>query len=104
MSLDISISAKRTVEIYEANVTYNLSDMYYKCIDTEYGYRKLDGMKCDEALPILNNAIQDMITNAADYKKFNPANGWGSYDGLLKQMQQMRDCCEKNPDGIISVS
>lgn len=103
MSLDIYITAKRETDIYEANVTYNLSKMYYKCIDTEKGYKKLDGMNCKEALPIINNAIRDMLNNADEYRKLNPTNGWGSYEGLLKQMQEMRNCCESNPDGIIRV-
>ena len=104
MSLDISITAKRDVEIYEANVTYNLADMYYRCIDKKEGYRKLDNMSCKNALPILNNAINDMIKNAEEYKKMNPPNGWGSYDGLLEQLQEMRNCCKNNLDGTIIVS
>ena len=104
MSLDINITAKRETEIYEANVTYNLSKMYYKCIDKEKGFKKLDGMNCKEALPIINNAIQDMLNNADEYRKLNPKNGWGSYDGLLATLQEMRNCCENNSDGTINVS
>lgn len=103
MSLDINITAKRETEIYEDNVTYNLSKMYYKCIDKEKGFEKLDGMNCKKALPIINNAIQDMLNNADEYRKLNPKNGWGSYDGLLKTLQDMRNCCESNPDGKINV-
>ena len=103
MSLDISITAKRETEIYEGNVTYNLADMYYKCIDKEKGFKKLDGMNCKEALPIINNAIQDMLNKADEYGKINPKNGWGSYDGLLKTLQEMRNCCENNPDGTINI-
>lgn len=105
MSLDIGIKAKREieVEIYETNITYNLSKMYYKCIDKEKGFRALNGMNCDKALPILNNAIKDMIENKEEYEKLNPENGWGSYEGLLKRLREMRDCCEDNPDGRFEV-
>jgi len=104
MSLDVSISAKREMIIYDTNITYNLADMYYKCIDKEKGFKKLDGMNCKEALSIINNAIQDMLNNADDYRELNPKNGWGSYEGLLKALQEMRNCCENNPDGIIDIS
>jgi len=104
MSLDVSISAKREMIIYDTNITYNLADMYYKCIDKEKGFKKLDGMNCKEALPIINNAIQDMLNNADEYRKLNPKNGWGSYEGLLSSLQEMRNCCENNPDGIIDIS
>ena len=103
MSLDINITAKRETEIYEANVTYNLADMYYKCIDKDKGFRKLDGMNCKEALPIIEKAIKDMLNNADEYRKLNPKNGWGSYEGLLKVLQEMRSCCESNLDGKIGI-
>ena len=103
MSLDISITAKIEVEIYDGNVTYNLADMYYKCIDKEKGFKKLDGMNCKEALPIINNAIQDMLNNAEEYRKLNPPNGWGSYEVLLSTLQEMRTCCENNLDGVINI-
>ena len=104
MSLDVSISAKREMIIYDTNITYNLADMYYKCIDKEKGFKKLNGMNCKEALPIINNAIQDMLNNADEYRKLNPKNGWGSYEGLLSNLQEMRNCCENNLDGIIDIS
>lgn len=104
MSLDINIKAMREVEIYEANITYNLAPMYYKCIDKEKGLKKIDNMSCKEALPIINNAITNMLNYADEYRKLNPANGWGSYEGLLAKLQELRNCCETNPDGIIEVS
>jgi len=104
MSLDINITAKREVEIYECNITYNLASMYYKCIDKELGLKKLDNMSCKEALPIINTAIIDLLNNADEYRKLNPSNGWGSYEGLLSKLQEIRNCCENNSDGIINVS
>lgn len=103
MSLDIGISATRKVEIFDRNITYNLAPMYYKCIDKELGFKKLNNMSCKEALSILNSAINDLIKNKEEYEKLNPENGWGTYDGLLEAIKDMRNCCEDNPDGIIDV-
>lgn len=103
MSLDIGIKAKRIIEIFESNITYNLAPMYYKCIDEELGLRKLNKMNCEKALPILNSAINDLVKNKIEYEKLNPDNGWGSYDFLLEELKKMRNCCEDNPDGIIEV-
>lgn len=102
MSWDVGVKAKREVEIFECNITYNLSDMYYKCIDG--GLKALDEMSCDKSIPILNKAINDLIDNEEEYKKLNPPNGWGTYSGLLEALKELRDCCENNPDGIIEVS
>ena len=104
MSWDINIKVIRPVSIFEANITYNLSDMYYKCLDKESGLKIFDGMNCKEALPILQKAIEDLIDNKKEYKKLNPENGWGSYEYLLGTFLDMRKCCIDNPDGIIELS
>ena len=103
MSVDVSIRAKREIDIYEENITYNLADMYYKAIDQENGLERLDGVTCKHALPIINNAIKDMVENKEEYEKLNPSNGWGSYDGLLETFKEMRNVCEDNPDGVFSI-
>ena len=104
MSWDINIKAKREVSILETNITYNLSDMYYKCVDKEKGLKIFDNMSCKEALPILQKAIEDLIDNKEGYQKLNPENGWGSYEGVLGTFLDMRKCCVDNPDGIIELS
>ena len=103
MSVDLSIKAKRLVEIYETNITYNLAPMYYKAIDKELGLKKIKGMSCKKALPIIENAIKDMIDNKEEYKKLNPENGWGTYDGLLEKFKDIRNICEDNLDGIFDM-
>lgn len=101
MSVWIGIKAKRDVNIYETDVTYNLSKMYYKAIDEELGLRKFNGMNCNDAIPILEKAISDMENNKKEYEKFNPENGWGSYEGLLRRFREILEICKNNPDGII---
>ncbi len=103
MSVSLSIIAKREVEIYETNITYNLSKMYYKAIDEKLGLKKLKGLTCKEVLPIINNAIKDMIDKKEEYEKMNPKNGWGSYDGLLKTFKEICEVCEENLDGIFYI-
>ena len=104
MSWDINIKAKRKVTIYETNITYNLSDMYYKCLDKKQGLKIFNNMTCKEALPLLQKAIEDLIDNKEEYEKLNLKNGWGSYEHLLGTFLDMRKCCIDNPDGVIELS
>ena len=60
-------------------------------------------MTCEKALPIVDNAIKDMIENRKEYEKLNPSNGWGSYEGLLETFREIRNVCEDNPDGIFDM-
>lgn len=103
MSLDVSVKAKRVVDVYEDNITYNLAPMYYKCIDIDGGLKALNGMKCKDAVPVLNRAIDDLIENKEEYEKLNPKNGWGSYEGLLKSLKSLRIACLENPSGKVEV-
>lgn len=103
MSLDVSVKAKRVVDVYEDNITYNLAPMYYKCIDINGGLKALNGMKCKDAVPVLNRAIDDLIENKEEYEKLNPKNGWGSYEGLLKSLKSLRIACLENPSGKVEV-
>lgn len=103
MSVSINIIAKREVSVYDADITYNLAKMYYKALDKNLGLKRLNDLRCKEALPIIDNAIKDMICNKEYYEKFNPTNGWGSYDELLKAFRKMREVCEDNPDGIFKI-
>ena len=103
MSLDVSVKARRTVDVYEDNITYNLAPMYYKCIDINGGLKALNGMKCKNAIPVLNRAIDDLIENKEEYEKLNPENGWGSYEGLLKSLKSLRIACLENPSGKVEI-
>jgi len=38
------------------------------------------------------------------YKKFNPENGWGSYDGLVKFVENYLNACYEYPDADVEVS
>ena len=104
MSWDIILKAKREIILFEAKITYNLSDMYYKCIDKKLGLEKLNGLSSKEALPIVKRAIEDMIENKEEYEKLNPSNGWGSYAGLLRDLRNLKESCEQIPDGVIEVN
>lgn len=103
MSLDVSVKARKVVDVYEDNITYNLAPMYYKCIDINGGLKALNGMKCKNAIPVLNRAIDDLIENKEEYEKLNPENGWGSYEGLLKSLKNLRIACLENPSGKVEI-
>lgn len=38
------------------------------------------------------------------FKKLNPANGWGDYDGLLAFVAAYLEACMEHPDATVRVS
>jgi hypothetical protein len=52
----------------------------------------------------LQEAITKLKSDPEHYKKFNPPNGWGTYEGLLKFLEQYLQACLEYPDALVQVS
>jgi hypothetical protein len=89
-------------EAFSGNMTYNVSPMYYEALGEE-GLRGLDEKKCSEVVEYLRKGIKEMKSNPEKYKKMNPSNGWGSYEGALELLEKIFIECIKNPDYLIYI-
>ena len=102
MSLDVSL----TVEVCSLNITHNLNLM-----DEEAGiYRELwrpDEINIEYAHQLiepLSKGLEKLKSDPEYYKRFNPENGWGSYEYLVKFVTEYLQKCIIFPDSLVSVS
>jgi hypothetical protein len=106
MSLDLSIAPNsckhcgKGDDTLEFNYTYNVSQMWYEIYPDDEGMVQLDGMTGQEAAPKIQKAIEEMLSKPAKMKKFQPANGWGSYEGFLQFLKDVLEACKECPDGV----
>jgi hypothetical protein len=107
MSLDISIYR----EIHHLNITHNLTKMANN-IPAGDGRTLYDVMWCaeekhlnytEDLVDYLDVALRYMIHNREKLEKYNPDNGWGSYDGLLETVDEYYRICKDNPGCYISL-
>ena len=111
MSLDILLRTKpcptcgHTEEVFDWTITHNLGKMaaeagLYKAIwrPDENGITE-----AKQIIPTLSAGMDDLILNPERYKKFNPENGWGNYEGLVKFVAEYLKACEENPEAEIKV-
>lgn len=112
MSLDVYLTKVMPTEVYSSNITHNLGKMANQVLlsnghtlyqvlwrPDEHGWklaRDIDDM-LDEGWNIL-------MSNPELFKKFNPENGWGSYEGLCNFVYNYRNACWDSPDAEIGVS
>ena len=109
MSLDVYISAVRTVNVYEGNITHNLNYMakevklsngrtLYEVLwrPEEHNYTK-----ARDIVPLLAEGIMILCSERERFLPFNPSNGWGNYDNLVQFTQNYLNACLENPDGEI---
>jgi hypothetical protein len=104
MSLDIYLIREETV--FDFKITHNLNKMADACGLYEVLWRpeEIGVLTAGEALPILKKGLTELLENPEKYKAFNPENGWGTYDGLVKCINSYILACEKDPDLTIKVS
>ena len=113
MSLDVDLMVTQPCSVYSANITHNLGKMA--------GEVKLsNGMTLYEVLwrpdeqvglkyardisELLNEGWNILLSDPEHFKKFDPDNGWGSYEGLGNFVYKYRNACWENPDAELSIS
>ncbi len=99
MSYDITLVIKTGPEnkcvVDCGNYTYNVYGMYFKAMGQ--GLNKFNDVKCADAIPLLQKGVRAMQDDPKEYRKLNPENGWGDYDGALRYLQNLLDECVRNP-------
>lgn len=108
MSYDVAIMKEVDGEMMTCqdcgNMTANVGKMYYTCL-REMGYEgrlsAWDGKPAYEFLPYAEGIIQRMKDDPKRFEAMNPDNGWGSYEGALKWMQEIRKAILLSPDDAI---
>lgn len=83
--------------------TYNVAPMFYLAFGPD-GLKSLDGKSKDSALKILEPALKYFTANAEYLRTVEPANGWGSYDGALRLLRDIRDALESGQNLTVTVS
>ena len=92
-----------TNEVYHANITHNLTTM----ADAAGIYMHLwspDEIGITEAKQLIVPLTEGFLKLKNDpefYKTFNPKNGWGTYEGLVKFVEDYLYACVKYPDANI---
>ena len=106
MSLDVYLKKVMPTEIYSDNITHNLNKMaaeagVYEALwrPDEHGYTH-----ARDIIPILEEGLAKLRANPEHYEQFNPANGWGSYVGLVAFVRDYLNACKENPDATVEVS
>ena len=113
MSLDVDLMVTQPVSVYEANITHNLGKMA-EAVELSNGmtlYQVLwrpdeqEGLKfARDISELLDEGNNILLSDPEKFKKFNPENGWGSYDGLVSFVCRYRNACWETPDAELRVS
>lgn len=92
-----------TREVYSANITHNLGRMAAACDLYEPLWRpeKLDITEAHQLVEPLRSGLQRLLAEKDDLEQFNPENGWGDYDGLVRFTAGYLAACEQYPEAKV---
>lgn len=95
-----------TNEVFEANITHNLGKMA-QAADLYTALWRPDEIGCKYAKDIigmLERGLKILKKDPEGFKKLNPENGWGSYEGLVETVTNYLEACKKWKHAEIEVS
>ena len=106
MSLDVYLTVVKPTEIYWRNITHNMGKMADAAGIYEALWRpeEIGITKAEQLIVPLKKGLKKLLSNSKKFKKYNPQNGWGSYDALVEFVTDYLKACEENPDAEIRVS
>lgn len=118
MSLDVDLMITQPVSVFSNNITHNLGAM---AREVKYGlewkgegelslYDVLwrpdeHGFKYARDLEdLLDIGWNILLSDPEHFQKFNPENGWGTYEGLCDFVYHYRNACWDYPEAELSIS
>jgi len=95
-----------TGEVYSANITHNLGKMageagVYKAL---WRPEEIGVSIAEQLIPLLDAGLTLLRSDPARFKALNPENGWGTYDGLVRFVDQYLVACRDYPQAKVTVS
>ena len=114
MSLDVDLMIIQPCSVFTQNITHNLGKMASAVVvDSEKSLTLYNILwRPDESGFVKASEISDyldlgwniLLSDPEKYMKYNPENGWGSYDGLCDFVYKYRNACWDNPEAELRIS
>ena len=104
MSLDVWLTKK--VSVYEWNITHNLVPMAEKAgiYEVLWHPETLGYTKAKHLIPRLTEGLAALKRDPESLRPFEPENGWGCYDDLVRFVESYLAACQSEPEAKIKVS
>lgn len=91
--------------VYEANLTHNLTHMARAAGIYQHLWRpeELQITHAAQLIGPLQTGLALLKSDPDTFKRLNPPNGWGDYEGFVKVVSDYLEMCIAYPQGEIRV-
>ena len=99
----IAIPDESDGSVYQANITHNLSRMAREAgLEDVLWEPENNGIThAWQLINPLRSGLDWLTSNPVHFKQFNPSNGCGDYDGLVRFVAEYLAACERNPHATV---
>ena len=112
MSLDVDLMVIQPVSVFSLNITHNLGLMAREVqlhngktlYDVLWRPDENDYYIAEDISELLDEGWNILLSDPDRFKKFNPNNGWGEYEGLVNFVYKYRNACWDRPSALLRVS
>ncbi len=106
VNVDTGGAAPQRIFLYEANITHNLNEMAAAALMYIEIWRpeEIKAKYAGDIIEALEEGLADMKSNPEEFKKYNPKNGWGTYEVFVPWVENYLNACKENPKALIEVS
>lgn len=105
VSLDVYLEAMKPTQVFEGNITHNLRAMAQEAGIHQHLWKpeELGITQAGDLIKPLTAAFELMTADHERFRKHNPENGWGSFEGFIVFVKRYLDACVKDPEATIRV-
>lgn len=102
----LAIEEVERVTVFEYNITHNLTRMAAAAGIYQELWRpeEIGVTQARQLVEPLRDGWRRLLADPDGFKKYNPVNGWGDYDALVRFVRNYLSACEEYPDADVSVS
>lgn len=105
MSLDVYLNVGDE-SVYAANITHNVNviAMAAGCYQALWRPEELGFSVAGQLIEPLKASLMTLVSDPERFEAMNPANGWGSYDDLVRFVTAYLKACIRHPHATIDIS
>lgn len=101
-----NIERSESTTVYQANITHNLNTMAEAAGIYKHLWRpdEIGVKQAWELVDPLEAGLEYLKIDPEKFKAFNPPNGWGNYEGLIRFVESYLHACKQHPAATVEVS
>ena len=106
MSLDFYLKVPGYETIFDRNITHNLNTMAlaFDLYNPLWRPEEIGAIYARDIIKPLTKGLEALKASPAIARKYEPSNGWGTYEALVEFTEAVLHACIEEPDSIIKVS